>query len=123
MPPSTFDALLQLIGKVIERKVTLFRDPISAHDPLAITAAKNERTHAHLARGYYLLRTTLQRLTTSRRGLRSWPFRMSSMAWRSMPQRQNTARRQSCFISSSSWDTPVLRFWSQLAWAATTYFL
>ncbi|EEC05595.1 hypothetical protein IscW_ISCW004761 [Ixodes scapularis] len=54
MPPTTFDALLQLTGPAIERKVTPFCDPISAHDRLGITV-RNEGTHAHLARGHYLL--------------------------------------------------------------------
>ncbi|CAN7945885.1 unnamed protein product, partial [Ixodes hexagonus] len=37
MPPSTFDTLLGLVRPMIERQVTPFRDPISAHDRLVIT--------------------------------------------------------------------------------------
>ncbi|KAK8761491.1 hypothetical protein V5799_027239 [Amblyomma americanum] len=37
MPPSVFDTLLGLVRPLIERQVTPFRDPISAHDRLAMT--------------------------------------------------------------------------------------
>nr|XP_037285860.1 protein ALP1-like [Rhipicephalus microplus] len=37
MPPRTFDTLLSLVGPLIERRVTPFRLPISAHERLAMT--------------------------------------------------------------------------------------
>ncbi|CAN7989762.1 unnamed protein product [Ixodes pacificus] len=54
MPPSTFDALLQLIGPVIERKVTLDPRNLNYKKTFSI-AARNERTNAHLTRGHYSL--------------------------------------------------------------------
>ncbi|XP_077506251.1 uncharacterized protein LOC144115669 [Amblyomma americanum] len=91
MPPSTFDTLLGFVEHSLSRQVTPFRDPISAHDRLAITLRflANGDTFRSLSYNFLIGRSTasvLIRETTAAIWKNLWhtyvPFPQTEIEWR-----------------------------------------